>query len=135
VCRGDEAIEQFPGRVLAGVCVLLERGGMEEIMQSTDNPRTYSGTPGEQVTVTTTVRGSGSARFELNGQDMGSTSPLVFNLPGSAGQSSVLSVTLIAGVGDSCDVDVAVVDGGSDRDLLKAQPLAPFPVHKYTFNT
>ncbi|HET9839729.1 MAG TPA: hypothetical protein VFR84_15995, partial [Candidatus Angelobacter sp.] len=68
-------------------------------MHRTNTPLTYLGTPGEQATVTATVRGSGSARFELNGQNMGSDSPLVFNLPNSAGQISDLAVTLIAAVG------------------------------------
>jgi hypothetical protein len=97
--------------------------------------RSYTGAPGEQVTVTATVAGSGSAKFVLNGQDMGNTSPLIFNLPGSPGQSSKLSVGLFGAVGDTCLVDIATVDGGSDRDLLVAQPHDPFPVHDYDFVT
>jgi|SRR6185437_7671961 hypothetical protein len=95
--------------------------------------RNYSGSPGEQVTVTTTVAGSGAVKFVLDGKDMGSTSPLVFNLPSNAGQASKLSVGLFGAVGDTCLVDIAVVDDSSDKDLLVAQPHDPFPVHDYDF--
>ncbi|HKV95246.1 MAG TPA: hypothetical protein VJW20_22060 [Candidatus Angelobacter sp.] len=97
--------------------------------------RSYSGAPGEQVTVTATVAGSGAIKFILDGQDKGGTSPLVFNLPNSPGQLSKLSVGLFGAVGDTCLVDIAVVDGGSDKDLLVAQPHDPFPVHEYNFMT
>jgi hypothetical protein len=104
----------------------------EESMHKT-GIRSYTGAPGEQVTVTATVAGSGSVKFVLNGQDMGNTSPLVFNLPRSAGQASKLSVGLFGAVGDTCLVDISTVDGGSDKDLLVAQPHDPFPVHDYDF--
>jgi len=97
--------------------------------------RRYTGAPGEQVTVTATVAGSGQLRFVLDGADMGSTSPLIFNLPSSAGQSSKLSVGLFGAPGDTCLVDIAVVDGGSDKDLLVAQPHDPFPVDDFDFIT
>ncbi|SRR5258708_33321819 len=96
---------------------------------------TYTGAPEEQVTVNATVAGSGAVRFVLDGVDRGSTSPLIFNLPGSAGHSSKLSVGLFGAVGDTCLVDIAVVDGGSDKDLLVAQPHDPFPVHDFDFVT
>ena len=95
----------------------------------------YTGAPGESVTVTATVAGSGAVRFVLDGADKGGTSPLVFNLPASAGQSSKLSVGLFGAVGDTCLVEITVVDGGSDKDLLVAQPHDPFPVHDFDFIT
>lgn len=97
--------------------------------------RSYTGAPGEQVTVTATVAGSGSIKFVVDGQDKGGNSPLTFNLPNSPGQNSKLSVALFGAVGDTCRVDIAVVDGGSDGDLLVAQPHDPFPVHDYDFVT
>jgi hypothetical protein len=97
--------------------------------------RSYTGASGEQVTVTATVAGSGSVKFVLDGQDMGNNSPLVFSLPSAAGQSAKLSVGLFGAVGDTCLVDIAAVDGGSDKDLLVAQPHDPFPVHDYDFVT
>jgi hypothetical protein len=99
------------------------------------NFRSYAGAPGEQVTVTASVAGSGSIKFVLDGQDKGGKSPLTFNLPSSPGQSSKLSVGLFGAVGETCLVDIALVDGGSDRDLLVAQPHDPFPVHDYDFVT
>lgn len=95
--------------------------------------RTYTGAPGEQVTVAAAVAGSGSIKFVVDGQDKGGNSPLTFDLPSSPGQNSKLSVGLFGAVGDTCLVDIAVVDGGSDKDLLVAQPHDPFPVHDYDF--
>lgn len=95
----------------------------------------YSGAPGETVTVTTQVAGSGAVRFVLDGVDRGSTSPLVFTLDPTPGNTAKLSVGLFGPVGDTCLVEIAVVDGGSDRDLLVAQPHDPFPVHDYEFVT
>lgn len=97
--------------------------------------RQYTGASGERVTVTATVAGSGTAKFVLDGVDKGNTSPLIFNLPGAAGQSSKLSVGLVGAVGETCLVDIAVVDGSSDKDLLVAQAHDPFPVHDYDFVT
>jgi hypothetical protein len=95
----------------------------------------YTGSPGEQVTVTATVAGSGAVRFVLDGVDRGSASPLTFNLPSGVGQTSKLSVGLFGAPGDTCLVDIAVVDGGSDKDLLVAEPHDPFPVHDFDFVT
>jgi hypothetical protein len=106
----------------------------EESMHKT-GIRSYAGATREQVTVTATVAGNGSIKFVLDGQDRGGTSPLVFNLPGPAGQGSKLSVALFGAPGETCLVDITVVDGGSDRDLLVAQPHDPFPVHDYDFVT
>lgn len=103
-------------------------------MHKTDFEK-YTGSPGEQVTVTATVAGSGAVRFVLDGVDKGSTSPLIFNLPSGVGQTSKLSVGLFGAPGDTCLVDIAVVDGGSDKDLLVAEPHDPFPVHDFNFTT
>jgi hypothetical protein len=93
----------------------------------------YSGAPGEQVTVTTTIAGSATANFLLNGQPQGSNSPFVFNLPSTPGQSSQLSITLVGAVGDTCTVKIAVVDGGSDVDFMACRSTLPFPVENYHF--
>ena len=61
--------------------------------------------------------------------------PLVFTLDPTPGHAGKLSVGLFGPVGDTCLVDIAVVDGGSDRDLLVAHPHDPFPVHDYEFVT
>ncbi len=93
----------------------------------------YSGAPSEQVTVTATVAGSATVNFLLDGLPQGSNSPFSFNLPSAAGQSSRLSVTLVGAVGDTCIVNISVVDGGSDTDFLACRATNPFPVENYHF--
>ena len=93
----------------------------------------YSGALGEQVTVTTNVAGSATVNFLLNGQPQGGSSPFIFNLPSTPGQSSQLSVALVGVVGDTCTVNIAVVDGGSDIDFMACRATNPFPVENYHF--
>jgi len=97
--------------------------------------RRYAGAPGEAATVRTQPSGSGAVKFVLDGVDHGSTSPFQFNLDTAAGHSSQLSIGLFGAVGETCRVDISTVDGGSDGDLLVAEPHDPFPVHDYTFIT
>jgi hypothetical protein len=103
-------------------------------MHKTDDNE-YAGAPNEPVTVTATVAGSATVNFMLDGQPRGSDSPFEFNLPSAPGQSSRLSVTLVGAVGDTCIVNIAVVDGGSDVDFMACRSTNPFPVENYHFLT
>ena len=92
--------------------------------------RRYVGGPGETVTVTTQVAGGGQESRDVDGQ------PLLgnqFPLPGGAGGTRRLRITLVGPVGASSVVGIAVVDGGQDGDLLLCQPHDPAPVQFYDF--
>ena len=92
--------------------------------------RRYVGGPGETVTVTTQVGGGGQESRDVDGQ------PLVgnqFPLPGGAGGTRRLRITLVGPVGASSVVGISVVDGGQDGDLLLCQPHDPAPVQFYDF--
>jgi len=91
----------------------------------------YVGQPGETVTLSTDVHGSGSVVVRVDGQDIGATR--TFQLKSTAGAQTSLQIALFGATGDTCIVGVATVDGGTDGDLLMCQPHAPAPVHNYTF--
>ena len=56
-----------------------------------------------------------------------------FSLPAAAGSQNTLQIALAGPIGASCVVAISTVDGGMDGDFLMCQPLAPAPVHLYTF--
>lgn len=92
---------------------------------------TYAGDPGETVTLTTRVAGSGSVSAMLDGTTIAANG--TFSLKSNPGDQTDLRITLFGATGDSCAVGIAVVDGGTDGDLLVCQPHDPAPVHFFTF--
>jgi hypothetical protein len=100
-------------------------------MHKTDS-RTYAAAPGETVTLSTTVGGGGQISVALDGQTISANG--AFQLPAQAGAPSTLQIALVGPAGASCVVGLAVVDGGTDGDLLLCQTHAPAPVHFYRFS-
>ncbi len=93
--------------------------------------RTYLGQPNEMVTLGTQVSGSGTLDDTLDGEQLGNQSQ--FPLKPNPGDQSSLHIALFGAVGESCVVQIATVDGGSDPDLLLCQAHDPAPIHFYTF--
>src|SRR5213596_1607525 len=93
--------------------------------------RTYIGQPGETVSLTTQVDGGGQVGVTVDGQDLGAGRQ--FSLPPNPGDGVKLQIALVGPLGASCVVGIAVVDDGSDGDLLMCQAHNPAPVHFYTF--
>lgn len=93
--------------------------------------RVYAGSPGEAVTVRTTVQGGGAVTVVIDGvtSDQNPTFPFKPN----PGDETHMRVALVGAVGESCVVSITEVDGGSDGDLLLCQSLDPAPIHLYRF--
>jgi hypothetical protein len=93
--------------------------------------RVYAGAPGETVTVTTDVEGSGAATVFIDGQQVGEDP--TFTITGNPGDETHMRISLFGAVGESCVVTISAVDGGNDGDLLLCQTLDPAPSHLYRF--
>jgi hypothetical protein len=93
--------------------------------------RTYAGTPGETVTVTTEVEGGGAVTVVINGVEVDEDP--TFTLPMNAGDETHMRIALFGATGESCVVRISAVDGGTDGDLLLCQSLDPAPIHRYRF--
>ena len=95
--------------------------------------RTYVGEPGEIVTITTTVGGSGArARVCVDGAEMGSSAR--FPLPDTPGGAVKWEVVLSGPLGSLCVVTIADVDlpKGVDEDFLICQTHNPRPIHFFS---
>jgi hypothetical protein len=93
--------------------------------------RIYAGGSGESVTLTLTVRQSGTLVVALDEVDIGANRS--FALKPNPGDETRMSITLFGPAGETCVVSVATVDGGRDGDLLVCQPHDPAPTHFYRF--
>ena len=93
--------------------------------------RVYAGEPNEDVTYRTDPDGGASVRVLLNGVDTAPDGS--FRLPGNPGEQTQLTITLFGPSGTTCVVGIAVVDGGTDGDMLVCQPHDPAPIHLYRF--
>ena len=93
--------------------------------------RTYAGVPGETVTVSTDVAGSGAVTVMIDGATVGEDPTFVFKA--NPGDETHMSIVLVGAVGDSCVVGISEVNGASDGDLLLCQSLDPAPIHRYRF--
>ncbi len=95
--------------------------------------RTYVGEPGEIVTITTTVGGSGAAaQVSVGGVEMGSSA--TFPVPDTPGGEIKWEVVLSGPLGSLCVVTIADVElpKGVDEDFLICQTHNPRPVHFFT---
>jgi hypothetical protein len=93
--------------------------------------RVYAGSPGETVTVRTTVQEGGAVTVVIDG--INSDQNPTFSLKPNPGDETHMRVALLGAVGESCVVSISEVDGGSDGDLLLCQSLDPAPIHLYRF--
>jgi hypothetical protein len=93
--------------------------------------RVYVGEPGETVTVTTRVEGSGRVAVRIDGNDLGAAR--TFPLKSNPGDETQLQVALFGATGETCVLGIAKADGGTDGDLLVCQRDDLTPVHMYTF--
>ena len=93
--------------------------------------RVYAGAPGETVTVTTDVEGSGAVTAFVDGQQV--EEDPTFTITGNPGDETHMRISLFGAVGESCVVSISAVDGGRDGDLLLCQTLDPAPSHLYRF--
>ena len=95
--------------------------------------RTYVGEPGEIVTITTTVGGSGAgAQVSVDGVPMGPGAR--FPLPDTPGGEIKWEVVLSGPLGSLCVVTIADVDlpKGVDEDFLICQTHNPRPIHFFS---
>jgi hypothetical protein len=109
----------------------IKNAGIGGVMHRLES-RTYVGQPNETVSLTTQIDGGGQVGVIVDGQDLGSGRQ--FSLPQNPGDTIKLQISLVGPLGASCVVGIAVVDGGSDGDLLVCQAHNPAPVHFYTFS-
>ena len=95
--------------------------------------RTYVGEPGEIVTITTTVGGTGAAaQVSVDGVPTGPGA--TFPLPDTPGGQITWEVVLSGPLGSLCVVTIADVDlpKGVDEDFLICQTHNPRPVHFFS---